>query len=128
MNTSFSQNPRFSTTSTTSNTSNEDGFNNKANNDSINLVESQLVVAQVHHDPIIEIKRENFVGLEKQDAQMEEKLSGTKTFWIFDMHLKIKFISTYKFIFITYTEITNHTVFQTSNLKGRLPAILLLSN
>ena len=87
MNTSFSQNPRFSTTSTTSNTSNEGGF--KANNDSINLAESQLVVAQVHHDPIIEIKRENFVGLEKQDAQMEEKLSGTKTFWIFDMHLKI---------------------------------------
>ena len=80
MNTSFSQNPRFSTTSTTSNTSNEEGFNNKANNDSINLVESQLVVAQVHHDPIIEIKRENFVGFEKQDAQTEEKLSGTKTF------------------------------------------------
>ena len=80
MNTSFSQNPRFSTTSTTSNTSNEDGINNKANNDSINLVESQLVVAQVHHDPIIEIKRESFVGLEKQDAQMEEKLLGTKTF------------------------------------------------
>ena len=80
MNTSFSQNPRFSTTSTTSNTSNEDGFNNKANNDSMNPVESQLVVAQVHHDPIIEIKRDHFVGLEKQDAQMKEKLSGTKTF------------------------------------------------
>ena len=89
MNTSFSQNPRFSTTSTTSNTSNEDGFNNKANNDSINLVESQLVVAQVHHDPIIEMKCENFVGLDKQDVQMEEKLSGTKIFLIFDMHLKL---------------------------------------
>ena len=49
-----SQNPRFSTASTSSVASNEES--NGTKNDSND--QSQLVIAQVHHDPIIEKKEE----------------------------------------------------------------------
>ena len=53
---SSSQNPRFSTASTSSVVSNEESNGNK--NDASRPIESQLVVAQVHHDPIVEKKEE----------------------------------------------------------------------
>ena len=49
---SSSQNPRFSTASTSSVVSNEESNGNK--NDASRPIESQLVIAQVHHDPTME--------------------------------------------------------------------------
>ena len=51
---SLSQNPRFSTASTSSAASNDQTNGNKS--DGNHPVESQLVIAQVHHDPIVEKK------------------------------------------------------------------------
>ena len=55
----MSQNSRFSTISTTSVASNEQSNGNKSDDNC--PVESQLVIAQVHHDPIIEKKNEESV-------------------------------------------------------------------
>ena len=56
---SLSQNPRFSTASTSSAASNEQTNGNKSDGNC--PVESQLVIAQVHHDPIVEKKYEESI-------------------------------------------------------------------
>ena len=73
--TSSYQNPRFSVASTASNTSND----NKASGN--NQAESQLVVAQIHHDPIIDTKKDESSNEEEKAPEVEKICPGKNHLW-----------------------------------------------
>ena len=85
---SLSQNPRFSTASTSSAASNEQTNGNKS--DGNRPVESQLVIAQVHHDPIVEKKH-------------EESTKGNSILLLLYEKRSIEKIYTFPHIFLSFT-------------------------